>query len=89
MGICLKNQMLRYDFISQNINWRETGHGLYFIGSGRGCYSHSEKDFNYLQKSFKFDVGDVIIIEYDPINKKLRFNKNREEDFELSIIPPP
>ena len=41
-------------------------------------------------KSFKFGSGDVIYIEYDPIESKLRFFKNKVDDyFELSMIAPP
>ena len=39
-------------------------------------------------KSFKFAVGDVILIEYDGVNNKLRFNKNKVDNFEMSIIAP-
>ena len=44
-----------------------------------------------MNKSFKFGVNDVIYVEYDPINLKLRFskNKNKVDKFELSIISPP
>jgi len=40
-------------------------------------------------KSFEFGSGDVIYIEYDPIDRKLRFRKNKVDYFEMSIIPPP
>jgi len=43
-----------------------------------------------VSKSFKFDDGDLIYVEYDPIDKKLRFSKNKvDKYFELSIIAPP
>jgi len=42
-----------------------------------------------VSKSFKFYDGDVIYIEYDPIDKKLRFSKNKIEYFEMPIIAPP
>ena len=69
--------MLNYNFNSQNLNWKETGHGLYMIGSGGSCYSHSQKEFNNVDKSFRFGVNDVIYVEYDPINLKLRLSKNK------------
>ena len=40
-------------------------------------------------KSFKFGENDVIYVEYDPIDNKLRFSKNKVNKFELSIIAPP
>ena len=42
-----------------------------------------------MYKSFRFDSNDVIYVEYDPIDLKLRFSKNKVEYFELSIIAPP
>ena len=66
----------------------KTGHGLYMIGAGSDCYSHSQKEFNCVIKSFKFGENDVIYVEYDPIDLKLRFSKNKVQYFELSIIAP-
>ena len=86
LGVCLKSKILDYNFSSQNMNWKETGHGLYMIGSGGGCLSDSQKEFNQVIKSFKFGENDVIFIEFDPTDKKLRFSKNKVEHFELSII---
>ena len=40
-------------------------------------------------KSFGFGNNDVIFIEYDGVNNKLRFNKNKVVNFEMSIIAPP
>ena len=58
------------------------------ISSGGYCYSHSEKEFNHVFKSFKFGEGDVIYIEYDSIESKLKFSKNNfDEYFEMPIIP--
>ena len=55
-----------------------------------GCYSHLYEEFNGFIKSFEFGDGDVIYAEYDPINKKLRFSKNKDNDyFEMPIIAPP
>ena len=68
---------------------KETDHGLYMIGSDGYCNSHSQKEFNCVIKKFKFGFNDVIYVEYDPINLKLRFSKNKVDKFELSIIAPP
>lgn len=72
-----------YKFTSQNIRFYETGHGLYLIGSNGNSFSHSNKDYNWVDKCFKFDVGDEIRCEYDPIDMKLRFWKNNADKFEL------
>ena len=42
-----------------------------------------------MKKSFKFGDGDVIYVEYDPIDLKLRFSKNKVEYFEMGMISPP
>jgi len=34
LGISLKSKMIGYKFDGTNVNWYETGHGLYMIGSG-------------------------------------------------------
>ena len=59
------------------------------INSSGWCFSHSEKEFNGVVKSFKFGDGDVIYIEYDPIESKLRFSKNKVVYFEMPIIASP
>ena len=41
-----------------------------------------------MEKSFKFDENDVILIECDPIDNKLKFSKNKESYFEMSITTP-
>ena len=90
LGVCLKSKMIKYNFNDEIINWKETGHGLYMIHSNGVCYSHSQKEFNSVFKSFKFGSGDVIFIEYDPIESKLRFRLNKDDDYlEISIIAPP
>ena len=55
------------NFNFQNFKWEETGHGCYLIGSGGYCYNHSMKEFNNVTKSFRFEEGDVVFVEYDPI----------------------
>ena len=88
LGVCLKSKM-NNTLNKHNIKWEETDHGLYTIESNGYCYSHSEKEFNWVDKSFEFADGDVIFIEYDPIDRKLRFSKNKFEYFEMPIIAPP
>ena len=90
LGICLKSKMLNYNFNDKNMNWNQTGHGLYVISFWGGFYSHSQRRFYSVSKSFNFGTGDVIYIEYDPIDKKLRYSKNKTDGyFEMRIIAPP
>jgi hypothetical protein len=60
------------------------------ISSGNQIFSHSVKEFNFVSKSFDFSTNDIIYIEYDPKEGKLRFQKNTGlEKNELDIAPPP
>lgn len=67
------------------------------IDSYGGFWCHSQKNFNQVGKSFTFDENDVILIEYDPIDNKLRFSKNKVEFdsknkveyLEIVIFAPP
>ena len=78
--------MQENNFNGKNINWSRTGHGLYLIYSGGWCYSHSHQEHNYVEKTFEFTDGDVIVCEYDPINKNLSFIKNNVRRFEMPMI---
>lgn len=35
------------------IDWMEMDSGFYMIGPSGECFSHSERDFNCMKKSFK------------------------------------
>jgi hypothetical protein len=60
------------------------------ISNNGYCWSNSAIDFNSTNKSFTFQLGDTIYIEYDRVGKKLRFRKNiYAEKFELDVIDPP
>lgn len=72
------------------MNWDSTGHGVYVICSFNWCFSHSHKDYNCVDRSFSFDEGDLIYMEYDPAKLRLRFTKNKFDNFfEMPIIPCP
>jgi len=81
--------MVNNNFNGNNMNWQESGHGLYIIESTGYCFSHSNKQFNNKWRCFEFDEGDIILIEYDPIENKLSFMKSFLTKFEMPIIPPP
>lgn len=76
VGICLKSIAKENNFSGAIIDWRQPGYGYYLIGSDGWCDSHSSKEFNRVNKSFLFGVGDMIFVEYDPIGCRLRFRKN-------------
>ena len=50
---------------------------------------HRKSSIMSIIKNFVFGNNDVIFIEYDGLNNKLRFCKNKVEYFEMSIIAPP
>lgn len=41
-----------------------------------------------MKKSFEFHDGDVVKCEYDPIDCRLRFTKNKTDKFEMPIVVP-
>lgn len=45
--------------------------------NGRYRLSHYPKKLTKLKKGFTFAEGDVIFLEYDPIDLVLRFRKNK------------
>lgn len=68
--------MVIYNYTNKGLKWGGTGHGLYLISSSGYCYSHSHKEFNSVNKNFDFDEGDVIRVEYDSMDSKIRFISN-------------
>jgi len=73
LGICLKNMIKGANY---HFNYTNIGHGSYLISSNGYSWSHSTKDFNSAFKTFQFTVNDIVYIEYDPKDNKLRFRKN-------------
>lgn len=74
LGICLKNIIKNANY---HFNYNNIGHGSYLISSNGYSWSHSVKEFNSASKTFHFTVNDIIYMEFDPIEKKLRFRKNK------------
>lgn len=73
-----------------HFNYTNIGHGSYLISTNGYTWSHSIKEFNSAFKCFQFTVNDIVYIEYDPLNLKLRFRKNQgNEKYELDIVAPP
>lgn len=86
-GICLKNSIKAANY---HFNYTNIGHGSYLISTNGYTWSHSVKEFNSALKTFAFTVNDIVYIEFDPKDNKLRFRKNNgPEKFELDIVPPP
>lgn len=87
VGICLRNQIKNANYF---FNYTNIGHGSYLISSNGYSWSHSVKELNSASKTFQFTVNDIVYLEYDPKECKLRFRKNTGNDkFELDITPPP
>jgi len=77
IGICLKNVISNANFF---FNYSNINHGSYMISNNGYSWSHSVLEFNSAHKSFHFVVGDTIYVEYDKINKKLKFQKGTGTD---------
>lgn len=87
IGICLKNAIKNANYF---FNYTSIGHGSYLISSNGYSWSHSVKQFNSAFKTFQFAVNDVVYLEYDPKEGKLRFKKATGPDtFALDIVPAP
>lgn len=69
----LKNVITKANFM---FNYSSIGHGSYMISNNGYSWSHSAPEFNSAHKTFHYAVNDIVYMEYDKINKKLRFRKN-------------
>lgn len=74
VGICLQKKITAANY---HFNYTNIGHGSYLISTNGYTWSHSVKEFNSAFKCFQFTINDVVYIEYDPQNLKLRFRKNQ------------
>lgn len=87
VGICLRSLIEKANY---HFNYTNIGHGSYLISSNGYSWSHSTKEMNSAFKTFQFTTNDIVYLEFDPIDNKLRFRKNTGNDkFELSIVPAP
>jgi len=69
VGICLRKSIKDAHF---HFNYTNIGHGSYLISTNGYSWSHSVKEFNSASKTFHFTVNDIVYIEYDPEQNKLR-----------------
>ena len=79
IGICLKNIVQKEGFSNRAIDWKVTGHGCFAISSDGWGFSNRLKVVNNQQESFKFNVGDVIFCEYNPMSEKLTLRLNEKD----------
>ena len=54
---------------SFKFDYNTLGHGSYLISGNGYSWSHSKKEDNVQYKCFTFEVGTVVICEFDPENK--------------------
>ncbi|KAL4485036.1 hypothetical protein ABPG72_014556 [Tetrahymena utriculariae] len=83
VGICFARSIKEksYKFLHDKI-----GYGYYFISQNGYSWSHSYQDQHCVQKSFNFITGDIICIEFNPIQKKLKFyNKSNNLKYNMDI----
>lgn len=86
MGMCVRSIIEKAEFNMSKLDWKNSGNGCYLIDTNGYSYSHSDQEYNQVSRSFRFNQGDVITIEYDPIEERLRFIKNGGcEQFEMPV----
>ena len=82
--------MQKNSFNYQYLNWNEISHGLHAINSHGKGYSYSDIKENNVETNFYYGNNDIISIQYDPIEKNLKFwNDNNQNNYECKINPPP
>ncbi|KRX01327.1 UBA-like protein [Pseudocohnilembus persalinus] len=84
IGICHIQTIKEKNFIFEPMN---IGHGAYMISQNAGTWSNIQSEFNNQVKAFKFGLGYIIIVEYDPENNLLSFynERNPKESYSLKI----
>lgn len=61
----MKKAFQNSGFNDKGIDWTNIGHGCYAINSNGWAFSHKMENVNNQQRSFMFDIGDVIFMEYE------------------------
>ena len=61
----------------------KTGHGVYLIATNGYSYSHLKADFNYKKLCFSYGNNDIIYIECNSKENKVKFRKNDPKNGEL------
>lgn len=72
IGMCHKNivQTNSYQF-----NYSTLGHGGYLISSNGGSWSSIDSTKNNVVNSFHFAKNDIVIVNFNPEEKKIVFSK--------------
>ncbi|EGR33112.1 hypothetical protein IMG5_061110, partial [Ichthyophthirius multifiliis] len=85
IGVCLKNVIHAKNY---GFQFNQLGHGAYMISSNAGSWSSSQVQANNCIKSFAFAKNDVVIIEYDPLEKIVKFYKENkpESRYKLEVL---
>ncbi|EGR33160.1 hypothetical protein IMG5_060530 [Ichthyophthirius multifiliis] len=83
VGICHVNVLAGFQY---NFKYTDVGHGSYLVSGNGYTWSHYKSENNSASKSFSFATGDIIYGEFDPINKVVKFVKNKTlENYTLEI----
>lgn len=74
---------VNFDFSYTNAN-----HGNYLISSNGYSWNGYKMQFNSKFEPFTFATGDIISVQYDPINNKVTFQKDgHDQIFSYDIDP--
>ncbi|KRW99195.1 hypothetical protein PPERSA_07438 [Pseudocohnilembus persalinus] len=83
VGICDKNVVEKNKFIFRA---SPNNHGCYMVASNKQTLSCHSSDYNNFPKGFSFLEGDIVIVEFNPKEKKTIFSKkNSSEKVELAM----
>jgi hypothetical protein len=72
VGVCHRNKIVAGKF---NFQYSNTGHGNYLISSNGYSWSSYKLEFNSKFESFSFTTGDIIHVEFNPKERKVKFQQ--------------
>lgn len=66
------------------ISDKETGHGCFIIGCFGWSYSHSSKENNGVETSFKYDEGNIIEVKTSE-DELVFLNETKKRQFRMAM----
>ncbi|KRX06241.1 HECT-domain-containing protein [Pseudocohnilembus persalinus] len=72
VGLAQKKTVMKNNY---GFKYAELNHGAYMISSNGGSWSSHQEEYNNCVKAFRFSNQDVIIMDYFPQQKLIKFTK--------------
>lgn len=76
VGVCFKNKIKDLNF---QFSYQALGHGSFMVSSNGYAWSSSSTIDNGVMKGWSFVMGDIITIEFDPIDWTLAYTVQSAE----------